>query len=54
MSRAGRTRRFTREAVLGSGRDLYDRASRALINWDMHRRAGLVVVTDGPATPRRT
>ncbi|MGF0227179.1 DUF1990 family protein [Dietzia natronolimnaea] len=53
MSRAGRTRRFTREAVLGAGADLFDRASRALIDWDMHRRAGLVVVVDGPASVGR-
>ena len=49
-----RPRRLEREAVLGAGADLFDRASRALINWEMHRRAGLVVVTDGPATPGRT
>ena len=49
-----RPRRLRRDAALGAGADLFDRASRALINWDMHRRAGLVVVTDGPATPRRT
>lgn len=47
MSRAGRTRRFTREAVLGSGRDLLERAGEDLMNWEMHRRAGLVVVVDG-------
>ena len=46
-------RRFEREAVLGAGADLFDRASRALIHWDMHRGAGLVVVVDGPATPGR-
>lgn len=49
-----RPRRLRRDAALGSGADLFDRASRALINWDMHRRAGLVVVTDGPATVGRT
>lgn len=47
-------RRFQHQAVLGAGADLFVRASRALINWDMHRRAGLVVVADGPAAPRRT
>lgn len=46
-------RRFTREATLGSGRLLFDRASRALLNWEMHRAAGLVVVVDGPASPGR-
>ncbi|MBB1026852.1 DUF1990 family protein, partial [Dietzia sp. DQ11-38-2] len=49
-----RPRRFRRDAVLGSGADLFDRASRALFTWDMHRRAGLVVVSDGPATVGRT
>lgn len=49
-----RPRRLKQEAVLGAGADLFERASRALFNWDMHRRAGLVVITDGPATPRRT
>ena len=48
-----RPRRFTRTADLGTGADLFDRASRALIHWDMHRGAGLVVVVDGPATPGR-
>ena len=46
-------RHFTRSADLGRGADLVDRAGRALSNWDMHRRAGLVVVVDGPATPGR-
>ena len=46
-------RRFERESVLGAGERLFDRASGALIDWQMHRRAGLVVVTDGPATPGR-
>lgn len=49
-----RSRRVERVAVLGAGAGLFDRASRALINWEMHRRAGLVVVTDGPATSGRT
>lgn len=51
--RSGRERRFTREARLGSGRAVLDRAGRALRDWEMHRGAGLVVVTDGPATPGR-
>ena len=46
-----RPRRFTRSADLGFGADLYDRASRALMNWDVHRGAGLVVVVQGPAAP---
>ncbi|KAA0919222.1 DUF1990 domain-containing protein [Dietzia sp. ANT_WB102] len=49
-----RSRRFEHEAHLGAGADLFERASRALVNWDMHRRAGLVVVATGPATPGRT
>lgn len=53
MNRAGRTRRFSRESVLGTGRELFERAGRDLINWEMHRRAGLVVVVDGPATVGR-
>ncbi|WP_216693956.1 DUF1990 family protein [Dietzia psychralcaliphila] len=53
MSRAGRTRRFTREAVLGSGRDLLERAGEDLMNWEMHRRAGLVVVVEGPVAVGR-
>ena len=53
MIGAAPTRRFTREAVLGSGRELLERAGRDLISWEMHRRAGLVVVVDGPATPGR-
>ena len=48
-----RPRRFTRSADLGVGADLFDRASRALLHWDMHRGAGLVVVTHGPAPPGR-
>lgn len=48
-----RPRRFTRTAHLGVGADLFERASRSLLNWDMHRGAGLVVVVDGPATPGR-
>ena len=39
-----------RTAHLGVGAELFERASRSLLNWDMHRGAGLVVV-DGPATP---
>lgn len=46
-----RSRRFEHRAHLGSGTGLFERASRALLHWDMHRRAGLVVVATGPATP---
>lgn len=48
-----RVRRFRREAHLGAGADLFHRAGAALIDWQMHRRAGLVVVADGTATPGR-
>ena len=49
-----RSRRFEREAHLGSGADLFRRAGAALVTWDLHRRAGLVVDATGPATPGRT
>lgn len=39
--------------MLGAGAARFNRASEALIDWQMHRGAGLVVVTDGPATPGR-
>lgn len=47
----GHTRRRVR---LGSGPAAFDRASRALLTWEMHRRSGLAVATDGPAEPGRT
>lgn len=47
-------RRFERESHLGYGAEVFDRAGRALLNWEMHRRAGLVVVVNGPAVPGRT
>ena len=53
MIPARRARRFERAATLGAGAALFDRASGALLDWEMHRRAGLVVVVDGPAAPGR-
>ena len=32
---------------LGSGQELYERASEALVSWYMHRRAGLTVESTG-------
>ena len=41
-----------RSAVLGTGRQCFDRASDALLTWDVHRGAGLTVDSDsGRATP---
>jgi uncharacterized protein (UPF0548 family) len=34
-----------RSALLGTGREVFDRASEALIGWQMHRGAGIDVVT---------
>lgn len=47
--------RHTRRRVrLGGGPEVFDRASRALLTWEMHKRSGLAVATDGPAEPGRT
>ncbi|GLY99988.1 DUF1990 domain-containing protein [Actinoplanes sp. NBRC 103695] len=41
-----------REAGLGNGPDVFERAAAALFDWRMHRRAGLTVVSaHGPAAP---
>lgn len=51
-----RRRRFERAALLGHGPDVLDRAGRALLGWEMHRGAGLVVDrsgSPGPAAPGR-
>lgn len=48
-----RPRRFLRVGDLGSGADTLDRAGDALLGWHMHRRAGLAVDADGPATAGR-
>lgn len=47
----GHTRR---RVCLGSGQTVFDRASQALLTWEMHRRSGLAVATGGPAEPGRT
>jgi uncharacterized protein (UPF0548 family) len=44
----------TRRVQLGSGTETFERASTALLQWDMHRRSGLAVAADGPALPGRT
>ena len=36
--------------LLGRGERVFERASNALLNWDVHRGAGLVVCADGPAS----
>lgn len=39
-----------RSAVLGSGRELFERAATGLMNWQMHRRAGFrLIATDQTA-----
>lgn len=41
-----------RDAGLGGGTDVFERAAAALFDWRMHRQAGLTVVSaDGPAAP---
>ncbi|TAK71185.1 MAG: DUF1990 domain-containing protein [Actinomycetota bacterium] len=47
----GHTRRRVR---LGSGQAAFDRASQALLSWQMHRHSGLAVATDGPVEQDRT
>lgn len=42
-------RHTRRRAALGSGRDVFVRASAALLSWEMHRRSGLAVAADGAA-----
>ena len=37
-----------RTALLGQGTEAFGRASRALMTWQMHRRAGLTVDADSP------
>lgn len=43
-----------RSAVIGHGTEALTAGSEALAGWRMHRRAGLVVVADGPAQAGRT
>lgn len=45
--------RLVRAAPMGSGRDVLERVSQALLAWDVHRGAGLTVEVDGPAVPGR-
>lgn len=40
-------RHTRRSATLGTGRQVFDRASQALLRWDMHRGAGLTVHSSG-------
>jgi uncharacterized protein (UPF0548 family) len=39
---------------LGVGRSVFDAAGQVVASWDMHRRAGLAVVADGPARVEQT
>jgi uncharacterized protein (UPF0548 family) len=41
--------RVHRRALLGFGRDRFERAADALFRWDMHRRAGLTVTASNAA-----
>jgi uncharacterized protein (UPF0548 family) len=43
-----------RRELLGSGRHTFERASAALLTWQMHSRCGLAVAADGPAEVGRT
>jgi uncharacterized protein (UPF0548 family) len=43
-----------RRVRVGSGNDVFTSASDALLSWQMHRRSGLSVAADGPATIDRT
>ena len=45
------TKRRTR---LGNGRDVFIRASAAVLSWEMHRRSGLAVATNGAAATGNT
>jgi uncharacterized protein (UPF0548 family) len=40
-----------RQARLGSGREVFERAAAALMSWRVHRAAGLKVLADGDARP---
>jgi uncharacterized protein (UPF0548 family) len=43
-----------RRVRIGEGQVAFDRAAQTLLTWEMHRRSGLAVATDGPAQPGRT
>jgi uncharacterized protein (UPF0548 family) len=46
---------ITRRRIrLGVGDEVFDRASRALLTWDMHRRCGFAVASTGPVDQERT
>lgn len=45
-------RQVRREWVVGRGSDAFDRATRGLRHWEMHRRAGLTVRPSAPAAER--
>lgn len=40
-----------RQALLGAGREVFERAAEALMSWRVHRAAGLKVMADGDARP---
>jgi uncharacterized protein (UPF0548 family) len=44
-------RHVLRDVEIGAGRDTFERAAAALLDWRMHRGAGLAVEAPGPATP---
>ena len=46
-------RSFRVRRALGTGAACFEEATRRLMTWDMHRRAGLRVDVDGPAAPGR-
>ncbi|MGH8890593.1 MAG: DUF1990 family protein [Acidothermaceae bacterium] len=46
--------RAQRRTRIGAGQDAFSAATASLRSWEMHRRSGLAVATDGPATAGRT
>ena len=40
-----------RQARIGAGREVFERAGAALMSWQVHRTAGLRVTADGDARP---
>jgi uncharacterized protein (UPF0548 family) len=47
-------RHLRRRTRLGTGQEVFERASAALCAWEMHRGSGLAVAVDGPASVGRT
>ncbi|HET6816206.1 MAG TPA: DUF1990 domain-containing protein [Mycobacteriales bacterium] len=47
-------RHTRRRTALGTGRDVFVRASAALLSWEMHRRSGLAVAAEGAAATGAT